>query len=35
MVLRTAGKGRSEGSSFYGCRNYPRCKQTFRLSQAD
>lgn len=33
MVLRTASKGRSEGSSFWGCRHYPRCKQTFRISQ--
>lgn len=32
MVQRTAGKGRSEGSSFWGCRNYPRCKQTFRIT---
>jgi restriction system protein len=31
MVQRTATKGRSEGSSFWGCRNYPRCKQTFRM----
>jgi len=30
MISRVAGKGRSEGSSFWGCRNYPRCKRTFR-----
>jgi len=35
MVLRTASKGRCEGSSFYGCRNNPRCKQTFKVSRAD
>lgn len=34
MVQRTASKGRSEGSSFWGCRNYPRCKQTFRMTQS-
>jgi len=32
MVQRTASKGRSEGSNFWGCRNYPRCRQTFRMS---
>jgi len=35
MVLRISSKGRSEGSDFYGCRNFPRCKQTFKLSQPD
>jgi restriction system protein len=28
MILRTSGKGRSTGERFYGCRHYPRCKQT-------
>jgi restriction system protein len=32
MVLRTASKGRNEGSQFYGCRNYPGCKQTFKAA---
>ena len=31
MVKRTASKGKSAGSSFWGCSNYPRCKQTFKL----
>ena len=31
MVTRTASKGPSEGRHFYGCRNYPRCKQTFKI----
>ena len=31
MVKRTASKGKSTGSSFWGCSNYPRCKQTFKL----
>jgi len=31
MVTRTASKGPSEGRDFYGCRNYPRCKQTFKV----
>ncbi|MBI2518563.1 MAG: restriction endonuclease [Opitutae bacterium] len=34
MILRTAEKGRNTGDSFWGCRNYPRCKQTFRLPKA-
>jgi hypothetical protein len=32
MVERTARKGKSVGSSFWGCRNYPRCKQTFKVT---
>ena len=31
MLRRTATKGRNEGSDFWGCRNYPRCKHTFKL----
>ncbi len=31
MVERTANKGKSAGSSFWGCRNYPRCRQTFKM----
>ena len=31
MVKRTASKGKSAGSSFWGCSHYPRCKQTFKL----
>ncbi len=31
MVRRTASKGKSVGSSFWGCANYPRCKQTFKI----
>jgi len=34
MVHRTAGKGTNAGSQFWGCRNYPRCKQTFKISAA-
>jgi hypothetical protein len=34
MIVKTAAKGRSEGSSFWGCPNYPRCTQTFRMSGA-
>lgn len=30
MVHRTAGKGRDAGESFWGCANYPRCRQTIR-----
>jgi restriction system protein len=31
MILRTATKGANAGSEFWGCRSYPRCKQTFRI----
>ena len=30
MVSREAKKGANAGSVFWGCRNYPRCKQTFK-----
>lgn len=33
MILRTASKGANAGSEFWGCRSYPRCKQTFRISK--
>jgi restriction system protein len=33
MVQRVAGKGRSEGSRFWGCPNFPRgCNQTFKIT---
>lgn len=32
MVLRTAGKGRGEGSQFWGCRNYPRCRSVLKMA---
>ena len=28
MVLRTARKGGHKGADFYGCPNYPRCRET-------
>ena len=28
LTLRESKKGRSEGGKFWGCVNYPRCKQT-------
>jgi predicted RNA-binding Zn-ribbon protein involved in translation (DUF1610 family) len=28
MVLRTAGRGERRGEQFYGCPNYPRCRET-------
>ncbi len=31
MVLRTAKKGKSAGSQFWGCRNFPSCKLTKHL----
>lgn len=34
MLQRTASKGRSEGSSFWGCRNYPRCRNTLKMFQS-
>jgi len=27
MVLRTASKGEQRGSQFYGCSNYPKCRE--------
>jgi len=30
MVSREAKKGTNAGKVFWGCRNYPRCKQTFK-----
>lgn len=35
MVSRTAGKGNNAGSTFWGCRNYPRCRQTFKMVRSD
>lgn len=32
MVLRTSGRGRNSGEQFWGCRSYPRCHQSFKLS---
>jgi hypothetical protein len=31
MVLRTSGRGDTRGSQFYGCVNYPRCRETVPL----
>jgi hypothetical protein len=28
MVLRTVGQGEHKGKQFYGCKNYPNCRQT-------
>lgn len=33
MVIRTARKGVDVGSEFWGCKNYPSCKTTRRLSR--
>lgn len=35
MVMRTAQKGGNAGSQFWGCPNYPRCKQTFQVRADD
>jgi hypothetical protein len=32
MVLRTARRGSRQGESFYGCPNYPQCREIYRLS---
>ncbi|MCE1226246.1 MAG: restriction endonuclease [Geobacteraceae bacterium] len=34
MVLRQASTGRNAGASFWGCMNYPRCRQTLRGKEA-
>lgn len=31
MVLRTSKKGNNPGHQFWGCRNYPRCRETLKL----
>lgn len=31
MVLRTSKKGNKPGSQFWGCQNYPRCRETLRV----
>jgi hypothetical protein len=31
MVLRTAGRGDRQGEQFYGCSNYPKCRETIKL----
>ena len=33
MVLRKATKGTNAGSSFYGCPNYPHCRETVRFEE--
>jgi hypothetical protein len=34
MVLRTATRGPQKGRQFYGCRNYPECRQVIPLSSS-
>jgi hypothetical protein len=34
MVKRESSKGRSAGGYFWGCVNYPRCKQTFVMKES-
>ena len=31
MVLRTASKGKNKGNTFYGCDNYPKCKNAISI----
>tara|TARA_R110002111_G_scaffold257026_1_gene324912 strand:+ start:49572 stop:50234 length:663 start_codon:yes stop_codon:yes gene_type:complete len=33
MVLRTATKGTRKGQGFWGCRNYPQCRETLLLQE--
>jgi hypothetical protein len=35
MVLRTANQGEYKGQQFYGCRNYPQCREILPISNAD
>ncbi len=35
MILRTARKGKNRGKKFYGCTNYPKCKNTIDLTEMD
>ena len=34
MVLRTASQGDRKGQQFYGCQNYPRCREVRQISGA-
>jgi ssDNA-binding Zn-finger/Zn-ribbon topoisomerase 1 len=34
MVVRTAGRGTRKGSQFYGCPNFPRCREAVPISGA-
>ena len=31
MVVRTAGKGKHKGSQFYGCQNFPQCREMMSI----
>lgn len=33
MVMRTASKGKNEGNSFWGCANFPKCRETVSGSE--
>jgi hypothetical protein len=33
MVLRTAAQGSHKGEQFYGCKNYPKCREMKRVGQ--
>jgi ATP-dependent DNA helicase RecQ len=35
MILRTARRGPNAGGKFYGCSNYPRCKETLPIDPTD
>jgi hypothetical protein len=34
MVLRTASQGDHKGQQFYGCQNYPRCREVMPITRA-
>ncbi len=33
MVLRTAARGDRKGEQFYGCENYPKCRETLPFTE--
>lgn len=35
MVLRTASKGDNKGRQFYGCPNFPKCRQIINIAEMD
>jgi ssDNA-binding Zn-finger/Zn-ribbon topoisomerase 1 len=35
MVLRTATRGTNAGKQFYGCKNYPKCKEIVNYVSID
>lgn len=33
MILRTASKGENQGKQFYGCSNFPKCREIINIAE--